>query len=126
MGHRLTGNFDQDQVDGFEQMQEDGKADSYSEAVRIASSVGLQQLGYTNGQKTETTLNKYTQRFGYAFGLIGIVWLATTLTYPVSLRLPAIAALSSSVGCFAMHKALESREPAVTNYLKGLVGGETA
>jgi hypothetical protein len=126
MGERLTGKFDQNHVDGFEAMQEEGNADSYSEAVRRASIVGLRQMGYINGQQHNTRLKKLTKNLAYVFGLIGIVWLATTITYPVQLRLPAIAAFSSAFACSVMYWLLDEYEPSISNRLKALVGRETA
>jgi len=126
MGERLTGNFDQNHVDGFEAMQEEGKADNYSEAVRRASVLGLRQMGYINGQQHNTRLKRLTKLLAYVFGLIGVVWLATTITYPVSLRLPAIAAFSSAFACSMMYWLLDAYEPHISKRLKRLVGRETA
>ena len=128
MAQQKNTRLEKHQLDAIADMVDRGLADNESEAHRMLLNAGKEEFGYKNGQTvtTDTALNRLTQKFGYVFALIGIVWLATTITYPVSLRMPAIAALSSSVSCFAMHKALDAREPAVTNKLRALVGGESA
>jgi len=126
MGHRLTGNFDQDQVDGFESMQEDGKADNYSEAVRIASTVGLQELGYLNGENKNTLLKQSVYRFSWLFSIAGMVGLGFTFAYPVPARLPSFAVLVFGIALYGVSELLEDHEPSVTKKIKRLFGGETA
>lgn len=126
MGERLTGNFDQNHVDGFEAMQDEGKADSYSEAVRRASTVGLQQMGYINGECTETPLRRGLHKIGVLLALTGIIGLAFTFAYPVPARVPSFSVLVVGVGMYAGAEVLEEYEPGVSKKLKGLVGGEKA
>lgn len=122
MGERLTGNFDQHHVDGFEAMQEDGNADSYSEAVRRASIVGLQDMGYINGERKETALKTAVNRFAWLFTIAGMVGIGFTVAYPVPARLPSFAVAGFGVVLFAVHKVLAEYEPKVSNRLKRIVG----
>jgi hypothetical protein len=126
MGERLTGNFDQNHVDGFEAMQDEGKADSYSEAVRRASTVGLQQMGYINGESTDTLLKRGLSKVGVLLALTGIIGLAFTFAYPVPARVPSFSVLIVGAGMYAGSEVLEEYEPNVTRKLKQLVGGEKA
>jgi hypothetical protein len=123
MGERLTGNFDQNHVDGFEAMQDEGKADSYSESVRRASIVGLREMGYINGEQHNTTLKFAVHRFAWLLTIAGLVGLAFTFAYPVPARVPSFACLAVGVGLYAGYEVLERNEPDVTNRLKRLFGG---
>jgi hypothetical protein len=126
MGERLTGNFDQNHVDGFEAMQDEGKADSYSEAVRRASTVGLQQMGYINGESTDTLLKRGLSKVGVLLALTGIIGLAFTFAYPVPARVPSFSVLIVGAGMYAGSEVLEEYEPDVSRKLKQMVGGESA
>jgi len=126
MGERLTGNFDQNHVDGFEAMQDEGKADSYSEAVRRASTVGLQQMGYINGESTDTLLKRGLSKVGVLLALTGIIGLAFTFAYPVPARVPSFSVLIVGAGMYAGSEVLEEYEPGVSRKIKQLVGGEKA
>jgi len=122
MGERLTGNFDQNHVDGFEAMQEDGDADNYSEAVRRASIVGLREMGYINGERTDTWLKQVVYRFAWLFTIAGVTGLAFTATYPIPTRLPSLAVGAFGGLLFGIYAILDSHEPKVTKRLKGLFG----
>jgi cell division GTPase FtsZ len=123
MGERLTGNFDQNHVDGFEAMQDEGNADSYSEAVRRASIVGLREMGYINGESKHTALKSTVSKIGWVFTIAGLVGLAMTVAYPVPARVPSFAVLTFGVVMFPVHSALEKHEPKVSKRLKRLFGG---
>jgi hypothetical protein len=126
MGERLTGNFDQNHVDGFEAMQDEGQADSYSEAVRRASTVGLQEMGYINGESTDTLLKRGLSTVGILLALSGMIGLAFTFAYPVPARVPSFSVLIVGAGMYAGSEVLEEYEPNVTRKLKQMVGGESA
>jgi hypothetical protein len=114
------------QIDAIEDMVDRGEADNQSEALRRLLNSGMAQYGYRAGKNGNTTLKTFTHRLMWAFALIGIVWMATTLAAPVALRMPAYAAMSASVGMFGVYRVLEAHEPAVTNKLRSLLGGEPA
>lgn len=126
MGERITGNFDQEHVDGFEAMQEEDKADSYSEAVRIASHVGLQQLGYVNGQQKNTRLRAVSKRFADALALLGLCWVGLTFFHPIGFRAFAIPIFMMAIALYGVDRLLESVEPAVSNKITGIFRGEKA
>lgn len=126
MGERLTGKFDQQQVDGFEAMQEAGEADSYSEAVRRASAVGLQQMGYTNGKQTNTTLRKATQEASKLFLYFGLAIMGITWFYPLELRVMAVGPIVSGLFLVGVDRVLATHEPNISNKLRSLFGGEPA
>jgi len=128
MGERLTGNFDQNHVDGFETMQDEGKADSYSEAVRRASTVGLQQMGYVNGQKEPevTPLQRNLHKLANAFFWVGIALIGATLWYPVGFRIVSVAPLISAGVLYSLEGFVEAKEPAVSKKLKQLLERESA
>ncbi len=126
MTDRLTGKFDQDHVDGFEAMQEAGDADSYSEAIRIACNVGLQNLGYINSERKQTRLRELTRRFADAFALLGLMWLGVSFWLPLEVRMFAIAPFAASVTCYVLDRLLKTLEPAVTKRISGVFRGEKA
>jgi len=126
MGERLTGKFDQNHVDGFEAMQEDGSADSYSEAVRRASIVGLREMGYINGENQNTALKAFVKQVSWLFTVAGLVGLGFTFAYPVPARIPSFAVTTLGVGLFGVYRVLEAHEPKVSKRLKRLVGRDVA
>jgi hypothetical protein len=126
MGTQISGNYDENQIEAFEQMQEEGKADSYAEAARMSSNVGLQHMGYINGQNRHTALKGFVTRAAWLLTVAGLVGLAFTFAYPVPARIPSFAVLVVGVVLFPIREWLESREPDVSNKLKALVGGEKA
>lgn len=126
MGKRINPSFDETHIEGFREMQEDEKADNYSEAARRASTVGLQQMGYINGESTDTLLKRGLSKVGVLLALTGIIGLAFTFAYPVPARVPSFSVLIVGAGMYAGSEVLEEYEPNVTRKLKQMVGGESA
>jgi hypothetical protein len=126
MGKQIGVNLEEKQVDAFEEMQEQGDADSYSEAVRTCATIGLQEMGYINGQKADTTLKQSVYSFAWLFMVAGATGLAFTAVYPVPTRLPSLAVGAFGGLLFGVYTILDSHEPAVTNKIKAIFGGETA
>lgn len=114
------------QIETIETMVEQDKADTESEALRILLNSGMVEHGYRAGRNGNTLLKTFTRRLAWAFALIGIVWMATTLFMPVLVLRPAFAAMSASLGMFGLHRVLDEHEPAITNRLRALTGGEPA
>jgi len=126
MGKRINPTFDQSQIDGFQQMKEEGEADNLSEAARRASAVGLRQMGYENGEKSDTTLKAVVKQVSWLFTVAGLVGLGFTFAYPVPARIPSFAVTTLGVGLFGIYRVLEAHEPKVSKRLKRLVGREAA
>jgi len=123
MGKKIGVNLDEKHIECFESMQEEGKADSYSEAVRQASTIGLREMGYINGESKHTALKTTVSKIGWVFTIAGLVGLAMTVAYPVPARVPSFAVLTFGVVMFPVHSALEKHEPKVSKRLKRLLGG---
>lgn len=127
MAQRVTVQLDDEHVDGLEEMNEAGDADSISEAMRLTCADGLRNRGYYNGVQTDTTLRRVARECARALSWIGMAWLALTLLFPVEVRALSVGAFAAAIGCVGVDKALEAHEPAVTNRLRALLsGGETA
>lgn len=126
MSEKLGIAFDETQVDALEQMQEEGKADSYSEAGRIACAVGLQEMGYTNGGYSQTMLRRAVREVAKLFLVAGFVIVGLTYFYPLGFRIMAVGPILSGLFLLGVERVLASVEPTVSNRLKGLFGGETA
>lgn len=126
MAEVLSSQFDDDEVDALEEMQRCGDADNYSEALRRATKTGLQELGYQNGENADTTLKWLSGEFARAFAWIGIAWVGLTLLLPIRYRVGAVFAVFAAAGCSGLYVALDQHEPGVTNWMRGLLGGESA
>jgi len=68
-----------------------------SEIVRTAIEHYAQEQGLVNGSERYSNFQRTAWELGKALGGAGVFGLALTLTYPVSARLPAMAALLASV-----------------------------
>ncbi len=127
MGERITGNFDQDEVDAFREMKADRDIDHMSEAVRVASRRGLQQLGYVSDSSRDTALRQTSRRFADALALVGLILVGLTWFYPIGFRMVAVAPFAASMACYGIDRALKHYEPAISERLGRLFGrGETA
>lgn len=126
MGERITGNFDQDEVDAFSELKEERGIEHMSEAVRIASRTGLQQLGYVSESGRDTTLRQTSRRFADAFALVALIMVGLTWAYPIGLRILVVGPLAASMSCYGLDRALKHYEPAISKRIAGLFGGETA
>lgn len=128
MSKKVGVQYDQTQLDGFEAMEEDGQADSTSEAIRTAATVGLQQMGYVNGeqQREQSTLGAAGELVGFAAGVAAIAWFGVTFAYPVEIRLPAMAALLASLTAFGIARVADGGGLALRRRLGRLFGGESA
>lgn len=126
MAQVKSARFTKEQEEAMEDMVERGMADNSSEAHRMLVNAGMREYGYENGEYTDTFLKLAVNRIGWLFGIAGLVGLAFTLTYPVPTRMPAFALVIVSFLCFAMYGVLDAKEPGVTRWLSGLLGGETA
>lgn len=122
MGERLTGNFDQDHVDGFEAMQEDGTAESYSEAVRIAANRGLNELGYKNGVREETWLQWFVGELAKVLSFLALGWIAATIYFPVEFRFMSVYFLAAALGTFGVERVLQRVEPRITHAMTQAIG----
>lgn len=112
--------FTKEQIDGLEEMEERELADNGSEAHRMIFNAGMREygLGVTD---TTSRLSRIATQFAWIFGVIGLAWLAVTITYPVGLRMPAMAAFSSSFGCWAFGQAIDHYDISLNVF-----GGESA
>lgn len=128
MGDKVTARFDQEQIAGFEALEENGEADSPSEAVRVAASVGLHELGYYNGESTEkqSRLSAAGELVGWVLGVVALSWLGVTIAYPVEMRLPAVAALCAALAAFGVARVADGRRWRVRDRLASVLGGERA
>lgn len=126
MSKKLGIAFDESQVEALDEIQKEGKADSYSEAGRIAANVGLQEMGYTNGQKSETALRSVVYRLSWLFSIAGMVGLGFTFAWPVPARIPSFAVLVFGIVLYGVSEILESHEPAISKKLKSLLGRDPA
>lgn len=126
MGERITGNFDQDEVDAFDELKKDRGIDHMSEALRIASRTGLQQLGYVEESDQDTTLRQTSRRFADAFALVALIMAGLTWAYPIGLRMLVVAPLAASISCYAVDRALKHYEPAVSDQIARLFPGDKA
>jgi len=127
MGKRITGNFDQDEVDAIVEMQEDRGIDHKSEAVRIASRAGLQELGYVQNADRDTALRQTSRRVADALAIVGLIMIGLTWWYPIGLRMIAIAPFAASMSCYGLDRVLKHYEPAISKRIIGLfTRGESA
>jgi len=127
MGERITGNFDQDEVDAFEQLKEERGIDHMSEAVRVASRRGLQQLGYVSDSERDTALRQTSRRFADAFALVALIMVGLTWAYPIGFRMLVVGPLAASMACYSLDRVLKHYEPAVSARLGRIFpGGEKA
>lgn len=125
MGDIRSAKFDEYQVEALDELQDDIRSQEKSEALRKATVVGLQELGYMNGN-SNTRLKAATYRLSWLFMVAGVVGLAFTFAYPVPARVPSFAVVMTGTALYAASEWLDGVEPAVTNKLRSLVGGETA
>ncbi len=127
MGKRITGNFDQDEVDAIVEMQEDRGIDHKSEAVRIASRAGLQELGYVQNSDRDTALRQTARRFADSLALVGLILVGLTFWYPIGLRMVAVAPFAASMSCYGLDRVLKHYEPAISKRIVRLFSrGESA
>lgn len=126
MGETLSGHVDTDQVEAIQEMVEAGEADNQSEAIRRALRVGLSEMGYHNGVRTDTQLRTVARRFRDAFLLLGVLWVGVSFWLPIGWRSLAAAPVAAGLACHVIDRGLARREPDVSNRLRALVGGETA
>lgn len=119
MADKVPAQFDADQIESFEQMQRDGRASSRSEAIRIASKRGLEELGYRAGRRQETTLKRIAAEVTRALAWIALAWLALTALFPVEYRIGALFAAFAALGSAGLYYLLDRHEPAVSRRLFG-------
>lgn len=122
MGTRITGNFDQDEVEAFSELKEERDIEHMSEAVRIASRTGLQQLGYVSESVRDTTLRQTTRRFADAFALVALIMMGLTWAYPIGLRILVVGPLAASISCYGLDRALKHYQPALSRQLSRFRG----
>lgn len=125
MGKRITGNFDQDEVDGLKQMKKDRDIEHASEAVRIASRAGLQRMGYVEGTNRDTPLRKTSRRFADAFAIVGLIFLGLTWFYPIGFRMIVVGPFAASLACYGLDRVLKHYEPAVSNRINSIFDFES-
>jgi len=126
MAQSVSGRLDDDIVDGLEEMTDNGDAENISEALRMTCSAGLRQYGYYWGEKRDTRLRKTVRRFIDAFALLGVMWIGVSFWLPLELRALAAAPFAASAACLSIDRVLATHEPAVSNWLAGLVRGDRA
>lgn len=109
MAQQKNTRLEKQQLDAISAMVDKELADNESEAHRMLLNAGIEQygLGVTG---SGSTLSKVATQFAWIFGIVGVAWLAITITYPVGLRVPAVAAFSSSFGCWALGQAVDHYE----------------
>ena len=122
MGKRITGNFDQDEVDGIRRLKNERGIEHASEAVRVACRAGLQNLGYVNGSTPDTTLRKTARRFGDSFALLALMIGAMTFWFPLEMRTFVVAPLAAALACYGIDRGLKSVEPALTDRISNVIG----
>ena len=126
MAQVKSARFTKEQEEAIEDMVERGMADNESEAHRMLVNSGMREYGYQNGSYADTALKSFVTRAAWLLTVAGLVGLAFTFAYPVPARIPSFAVLVVGVVLFPIREWLESREPDVSNKLKGLVGREKA
>lgn len=126
MSEKIGVTLDEYQVDGLDEMKEQGRADSYSEAGRIAIATGLEELGHTNGSTVKTPLRATTHELAKLFLWAGFVLMGITFFYPIELRILVVGPITSGLFLLGVNRLLANIEPRVSNKLRSLIGGETA
>lgn len=127
MAEQIGVRVDNGHLEQLDEMQEAGDADSYSEAVRASSQVGLEEMGYRNGGKQNTHLRAITQRFADAFALLGVFWVGVTFLFPIGFRMWSIPIFVVALGLYGLDRLLKRHEPAVSRRISGWFnGGEPA
>jgi len=110
MGDRTTFRLDDKQIQALEDMVEHGHAGNQTEAMKNLLDAGMPRYGVgpvaeTNGG--QRALSAVANKLGLILGVVGISWLAVTLTYPVPMRMPAMFAMSASAGSFGLSRAVD-------------------
>jgi len=127
MAEHKSVRLEKQQLDAIEDMDTQNIADNESEAHRMLLNAGMQEYGFTNGDYTDTTLRSFTQELARIFLYIGIGFVGLSLFIPLwETRLVGFALLVSGLSLVGVDQLLESYEPAVSERLSGMVGGEKA
>lgn len=103
----VTAQLDQDEAQALKDLEEALDCDSTSEAVRIAAGAGLREHGFL-GKREASGIERAGYAVGMVAGLIGVIWLATTIVWPIEARLPALAAMLMSTTAFGVGRAARS------------------
>lgn len=126
MGERKSLHLDSDLTDRLNDMVANGDAPNFSEAVRIATRAGLEELGYRNGGKRDTTLRAIVRRAADASAWASIFLAAFAYFGPLEIRLLLIPMLAIPLSLYTADRVLSRLEPRVSRGISGLLSrGET-
>jgi len=126
MAERKSVRLTKEQLSVIEDMDGSDLADNESEAHRMLLNAGMKEYGYRNGQYRQTALRELLGGVGKLLLVVGMTALSFTLFYPVPLRFASLAILVTGVVVYYTGEIVEKHEPAITDRLKNVVGGETA
>jgi len=99
------------QLDGIEEIVEDGRADNDSEALRVAVDSGLVEMGYRGPVESDDNdvypgVRAAARRFRDAFVLLGVMWLGVSFWLPLELRIYAVGPFAAAVACDGFDRGL--------------------
>ena len=122
----ISGDVDETTKHALDDMATSGMASSRSEAVNIAVTKGLEQLGYHGSKRRQTGLREiiqhaYVGSLWTVIALVGLTWLG-----PLELRLLVIGILPIPAIFWAMDKTLARIEPRATRALIAAIGGDSS
>lgn len=118
MGKSKTIWFSPAQVEAIEDLEDRGKADNASEAVRMLLNAGMQAHGYdVAANNSDTTLRRMAGELSRLFAYVGVAWIAFFWAFPVGFRLPGVLVMAAALGMVAIYVALGQVEPRVTHWL---------
>jgi len=127
MGKHTTIRLENQQIQAAELMEKTGDADTQSEAIRQFINTGMAEMGYGNGKPPEsTTLQRLTRESARALTYVGLGWVVLAWMLPVVFRLPAVGVLLAAGGLWGLDRVLDEHEPAVSQRLPLIGGGEKA
>jgi len=124
MAKNVTARTDKDHRDALDAYQEDGKADSRSEALRQTSQASLARQGYLNGTTKDTMLRRTIREASKLTIYAAVFALGMTLYYPVSFRAVVLVLIIAGLLLQGVDTLLAKVEPTVSQRMKQLVGVE--
>lgn len=126
MAKQVNVRTDKDHREAMDAMIASEEADSYAEAMRQTSRTELARRGYMNGHNGQTRLRATITEMAKLFLYAGVALLGVTWFYPVELRVVAMGPIISGLFLIGVDRALEQYEPALSQRLKRILGGEPA
>jgi len=124
MSKTVSSVLDQDHRNALEVYQEDGRAESFSEAQRLTSRAELARQGYLNGTSRDTMLRRTIREASKIAIYPAIFALGIALFYPFAFRAPALVLIIAGLVLQGVDAILAKVEPTVSNHMKQIVGVE--